>query len=172
MSLMLVTPADLPVTVDDVRANSRIDDTDNDALIEGMIKAAMGYAEQWSSRKFAAATWDFGLSAFPLGSICLPLEPVTSVTSIAYLDSHGAPQTVTGYTLTGSDVSFEGGWPPGTEIVVRFVAGEGVPHEVRQAILLLVGHWYESRETAGEAQMHEIPMGAHALLNLHRKMFV
>jgi uncharacterized phiE125 gp8 family phage protein len=172
MSLTLVTPAEMPVTVEEVRANSRIDGTADDDLIEGLIAAAVSYIESWTSRKFAPATWDYTADAFPTGAIYLPLSPVASVASIAYADANSDPQVVTGYTVDGVALSLAGGWPTGSSVVVRFVAGDGVPAAVKQAVLLLVGHWYENRETASDKALPEIPMGAHALLNLHRQMFV
>lgn len=172
MSLTIVTPAAAFVSVDDVRANSRIDGDEDDALIEGLISAAISYAERWTSRQFAPATWDYGINAFPEkgAAIDLPLWPVVSVASISYDD--GSPQELTAYTLEDGALSVSGDWPTGSEIVVRFIAGDGVPAAVRQAILLIVGHWYEHRETASDTALSEIPMGAHALLNLHRQMFV
>ncbi len=172
MSLTLVTPAVWPVTVDDAKANSRVSYDDDDFLIAGLISAATSYAERWCSQKFAPETWDYALDAFPSGSIELPLSPVTSVASISYVDSNDEAATIAGFALNSGRVSVSGEWPSGSSVVVRFTAGNGVPAAVRQAILLLVGHWYETRETASETAMAEAPMGAHTLLNLYRQMFV
>ncbi len=175
MSLTLVTAASPFVTLDEAKLNSRVTHDDDDARIEGLIGAAIAYAERWTSRKFMPSTWDYALDVFPSGSISLPLAPVTSVVSFGYEDALGVPQIVAGYSRDGSALSLSGGWPNGSGIVVRFVAGDGDPEAIkiaRQAVLMLVSHWYEARETASEKAMTEIPMGAHALLNLHRQMFV
>ena len=71
-------------------------------------------------------------------------------------------------------------WPNDTlvvlnGVVIQVVVGYGddadVPQEYKQAILLLLGHWYENREqvTVGEVA-REIPMGVEALLWLDRNV--
>lgn len=42
---------------------------------------------------------------------------------------------------------------------------------LRAAIKLMVGHWYENRETSGEGNLKDIPMGVEALL-WQRRVFV
>jgi hypothetical protein len=53
---------------------------------------------------------------------------------------------------------------------VRFVAGYGtasvVPELAKAAIKLIVGHLYESREEASEANLKEIPRGAQRCIDL------
>ncbi|MGU3496297.1 head-tail connector protein [Xanthobacteraceae bacterium A53D] len=44
-----------------------------------------------------------------------------------------------------------------------------VPPSIREAILMLVGHWYEQRGAASEAAMVEVPFGFHDLIARHRK---
>jgi uncharacterized phiE125 gp8 family phage protein len=57
------------------------------------------------------------------------------------------------------------------QVVVGYGAEDAVPQEYKQAILLLLGHWYENREqvTVGEVA-REIPMGVEALLWLDRNV--
>lgn len=39
---------------------------------------------------------------------------------------------------------------------------------MRQAMLLMIGHWYTRRESSSEFQAHELPMGVAALLGHHK----
>lgn len=39
---------------------------------------------------------------------------------------------------------------------------------MRQAMLLLIGHWYARRESASDYQSHDIPLGVNALLGMHK----
>ena len=39
-----------------------------------------------------------------------------------------------------------------------------VPAQIKQAILLIIGHLYENRESVSVERMYEIPMGAQTLL--------
>ncbi|MCK9569543.1 head-tail connector protein [Candidatus Pacearchaeota archaeon] len=75
-------------------------------------------------------------------------------------------------------------WPsttlrPVNGICVTYVAGYGysdeVPQAVKQAMKLLIGHWYENRETtiamnvgAGEADVKKIPYAVESLLWMNR----
>lgn len=95
----------------------------------------------------------------------IPLPPLVSVTSVSYVDSAGDSQTLAadqyqvvirnGKSREGLIVpAYSVSWPSLRDqydnVTVRFVAGygglESVPNAIRQAMLLLVGHWYESRE--------------------------
>ena len=58
-------------------------------------------------------------------------------------------------------------------VEVRFIAGYGtagtsVPETFRQAMLLLIGHWYENREEVSESLLSKVPTGAEALLWMDR----
>lgn len=184
MSLVLVEAADPAVTVSEAKANMRVDHDADDALIGTLIRAATAHAERWTGMAFEPSTWDLVLDRFPSAEIAVPLSPLVSVTSVTYVDEDGAEQTVAGSDFVADTASRDGwivpadgfAWPATLAAInsvrVRFVAGRGTPDDARQAILLLVGHWYANREAATDAQRHEIPLGVNALLNLHRRLFV
>jgi uncharacterized phiE125 gp8 family phage protein len=180
-------PADLPVSVAEAKANMRVETSDEDALIEGMIRAALAHAERWCGRAFVTQVWEQVLDEFPAAEIDLGLGPVVSVDSVKYDDADGVEQTVAAQDYVVDTVSGIGwvvpvegfSWPTTMETVnavrVRFTVGSvpsSVWYDVRQAILLIVGHWYAHREDASADEAKPIPMGAAALLNLHRRMFV
>lgn len=49
--------------------------------------------------------------------------------------------------------------------------GDGtLPEPITQAILLLVGHWYNQRESVSGMQMYEVPMGVEALVKPYRRL--
>lgn len=122
------------------------------------------------------------------GAITIPLPPLRSVTSITYVDENAATQTLSSSLYT-VDASSEPGrivpaygqvWPVTLDFIdtvtIRFVAGyaddgasppdyrANVPGDLKAAMLLIIGHWYGNRETAGVAGLTEIPMGAQMLL--------
>jgi len=100
--------------------------------------------------------------------------PLQSITSVKYYDSDNIEHTFTDYvadtrnepgvvifnTLPGAALLESGA------ITVRFVAGYGdneqaVPSRIKRAILALVGHWYENRETVNVGNIvNEMPMGS------------
>lgn len=184
MALSLVTaPAAEPITLAEAKAHLRVDITDDDSLITALITAARQHVEVITRRQLITATWDLTLDTWPDGdTILVPLPPLQSVTSITYKDSAG-----TVYTLPTIDyivdtaeepgrvvLAYGKTWPsttlyPAGAITVRFTAGYGaaaaVPQAIKQALLLMIGHWYENREAvAGGTVQREVPFAVEALL--------
>ena len=70
MGLRVTTPpADEPVSLADARAHLRVDGTDEDALIGGLIVAAREYAEGFTGRRFVTTDMELTLEQFPAGGI-------------------------------------------------------------------------------------------------------
>lgn len=192
MNTSLVTaPAAEPVTLAEAKNHLRVDITDDDILIESLILVARNTCEGISNHKFITQTWDIFMDAFPGGDeFILPksLSPLISVTHIKYTDEDSNQSTFnsSNYAVdTYSDpgrirLTKDANWPSDelyviNAVEVRVVVGYGddanIPQEYKQAILLLLGHWYENREqvTVGEVA-REIPMGVEALLWLDRNI--
>ena len=120
--------------------------------------------------------WDFPEAA---GAVRLPKPPTQSVTSVTYVDGAGVTQTLaaSGYQvdLTREPAllapAYGATWPDTRgaygAAAVTFVAGYGapaaVPDGLKQAILLLAGHWYLHREAVGMGGWMELPVGVKAL---------
>lgn len=99
-----------------------------------------------------------------LGRITLPRGPVTAVSAVSYVDTAGANQTLAAGTdylvdLTREPVriapAWAKAWPTArtqqAAVTVDFVAGyataAAVPEDLTLAVRLLVGHWFEHRES-------------------------
>ena len=192
MNISLVTaPAAEPVDLDEAKLHLRVDINDDDTLIESLILLARRMSEGISNHRFVTQTWDIFMDAFPgSDTIHLPksLSPLSSVTHIKYTDEDDNESTFadSNYVMdTYSDpgrikLDKDSNWPSDTltelnGVVIRVVVGYGnpadIPQEFKQAIMLMVGHWYEYREqvTVGEVA-REIPMGVEALLMLDRNI--
>ncbi|MES0444979.1 MAG: head-tail connector protein [Desulfobacterales bacterium] len=177
-----VAPTTEPVTVEEAKKNSIIEFDDDDAYVSGLIKVARQYVEEYLSRALITQTWKLYLDCFP-NVIEIPVPPLVSAT-ITYVDTDGATQTESSavYTVdTDSDPgiiyeAYNQNWstPRDVEkaVIVTFVAGYGaaddVPDPIKQAIKLLVGHYYENREQTSPLTMKEIPMGIKMLLAPYR----
>lgn len=190
MSLTIVTPpAEEPVTLTEAKNHLRVDLTDDDSLISALIVAAREHAEAITRRAFITQTLKLSLDAFPAnnGPIYVPMPPLQSVNSLKYFDTDGMEQTLTeGTDFLVDNESEPGritpapdtGWPATQNrpnaVSVEFVAGFGdaskVPQGIKQAILLMVGHWYENREavTMQGNNAGELPMAVDSLLMMHR----
>lgn len=181
MTLRRITGPGLPITVDEAKANGRIDTTAEDALVENCIRSALAHAEKWAGAAFQSQIWELVLDEFPSSEIEIPYGPVLSITSVKYIDGDGAEQTTTDYEidLTPSDKAWvipTEDWPTTMDtanaVTVRFVAGDAPPDDVRQAILLLTEHFYDNRAASSGEDVKAIPFGVFDLLNLHRRLFV
>lgn len=188
MALKLKTaPAVEPVTLTEAKAHLRVDGTDEDTFITSLIVAAREYCEKYSNRACITQTWYLWLDSFPCSdSISLPLPPLQSVASIKYYDTDNAESTISNGDYFVDPVSEPGRislaygkrWPgivlrPVNGVCIEFVCGYGlavaVPQGIKQAILLLVGHWYGNREAAGAGSVSkEIEFAVSSLLGVDR----
>lgn len=184
---LVTAPADEPIIVNDVKAQSIIEIVDDDTVIDGHITAARQHIENITNRALVTQTWDLFLDWFP-EVIEVPKSLLQSVTSISYVDTDGASQTLESsvYTVdTDTDpgriyLAYNQSWPSiraiRHAITIRFVAGYGdansVPRAIKQAMLLMVAHYYENREAVSPVQLNDIPMGVHALLAPYRVAYL
>jgi hypothetical protein len=71
-------------------------------------------------------------------------------------------------------ITFEAGPTPVSTIIVpqgRFAQRpqpqRKLPESLRQAILFLVGHWYEHREAVTDRRMDDVPLTYKAIISRH-----
>jgi len=114
----------------------------------------------------------------------LPYSPIQAVSSITYVDIGGTTQTWSS-SLYDVDIYSKPGrirpkwgetWPSirsqMNAIAMTYTCGYGataasVPAPIRQAMLLLIGHWYENREAVVIGNVlgfREIPIAVESLL--------
>jgi uncharacterized phiE125 gp8 family phage protein len=161
----LVTgPAIEPVTVVEAKRHANVVATDDDALVASLIAAARELVEEDTSRALINQTWAVELHDWWTDKIELPRPPLVSITSVKYFDVDGVEQTLaaTNYDVDtrrqpgviwwDEDVS---SYPTLSDqanaVVITYVCGYGaaataVPARAKQAILLLVSHWYRYRD--------------------------
>lgn len=205
--VLITAPSILPVTVDEVRRHVREIGTEQDAVITGMIEAAVSHLDGWTGslgRALVEQTWRADYDAF-CRALPIPLMPVTEIVSVTWRNEDGQLATVDSddYLLkTDADglshvrfrnsyslptdlyesdpvsITFKAGYPttPAIEAdpnadppVEASPAVSTVPSAIKVAIMLMVGHWFNNRETASADAMQEIPFGADVLLSTYRK---
>jgi len=170
-------PAAEPLTTAQAKSHLVVeqDFTDDDTIIGLMITAARAHIENVTGRQIYTATWVLRMDAFP-AVIEVPKPPLQSVTSVAYVDTTGASQTLTVttdytvdiYSTPGRIVPAYGcSWPSTyghvNDVTVTYVAGYGAtdasyPAPIIHALKLILGELYEHRERfiVGDAP-HEFP---------------
>lgn len=161
-------PAVEPVTVSEAKAHLRVDVSDDDAYIATLITAAREWCEQYLDRTLIDTQWTMRLDSFPY-EIELPRPPIASAgtaTAVTLTYTLGDDSTA---TLSSTQYRVDrnstpgvvrqlraGTWPANLDdynaVAVTWWAGYGasgtsVPAAIRHAILMLVAHWYENRNT-------------------------
>lgn len=184
-----VPPALEPVSLVEAKAHLHYDAADQDARIAALITAAREACEVETNRAFMTKTVCLAMDCFPgsRGAIYLPFPPLQAVLSVAYTDTAGNAQALAAENYQADAISEPGRLAPARGIVwpetdcetlgavlVSYRAGwtsaSNVPAEIKQAILLLVGHWFEqlSPVITGSIQA-ELPFTVKMLLT-HQKM--
>lgn len=178
MSLKSITaPTTEPITLEQAKAHLRVEVSDDDALISALIAAAREAVESKTQRSLMLQTWELALDAFPgcqdQYGIRLPKAPLSAVTSVAYVDSDGAPQTMAEADYQLDDHSeparilpaYGTTWPATRDqanaVVVQYEAGyadaAAVPAQIKAWMLLRIGMLYENRESVAGGTLTELP---------------
>jgi hypothetical protein len=141
-----------------------------------------------SQRRPGADWWD-GMREGPLTDLTqairhieIPKAPLQSVAFFKTFDTSNTESTFDAANYFVDSVSTPGRvvlnsgsvWPstalrPANGICIRFVAGYGnasaVPEQIKQAIKMIAGHWFENREAVVTGTISkEVEFGAKALL--------
>jgi uncharacterized phiE125 gp8 family phage protein len=187
MTAALITPPALePVSLAEAKAHLRIDADDDDALVTAAIVAARIHVEAATRRALIEQGWRIYLDAWPRKRIVpIPIAPLLAVESITVFDGAGEPVVVEADDYEVDTVSVPGRLvlsaqapaPVGRAvngIEIEVSAGYGpsgidVPGPLRQAIMMLVAHWYEHRGAVGHDLAIAIPpFGFDALIAPYR----
>lgn len=156
-------PTTEPITLSQAKKQLEIAESDrsHDEHVQRAIVAAREQYEADTQKKLITQTIQEITDAFPGGDYFeLTYRPVASVTSIAYLDTAGASQTwaAASYSLDAARrrIWLKNGYTYPTTydqwnaVTVTYVAGYGtqedIPERDRQAMLLLVGYFFEDRD--------------------------
>lgn len=173
-------PASEPLTASEVKTWLKVTATADDTLITNLIVAARQAVENYCNIKLISQTIVEYFDAFPesRGELLLRFPLVSSITSVAYVDTDGANQTFTSYNADLSGIPARL-WPnaqtewPGTKeqlkaVTITYVCGytnaDAVPDAIKTSMYLMIGRWYENREDTVKI----LPTAAENLLNPYR----
>lgn len=191
--VLVTPPTNKPLELAEVKTHLRAQtNEDEDELIKALIDAAISHLDGWSGilgRALITQTWRQSFRDFCWWSdyLRLPLAPVQSVT-VKYYDSANVQQTwsASNYSLVtdnlGPLLQFATGVSPPSVydridgVQVDYVVGYGdtsdtVPRAIRQAMLLMIGSWFQNRENEVQAAaVAPLPLAADALLTPFRRV--
>ena len=152
---VITAPLLEPISLAEVKDQLGIDDTRSDGLLSRRITQARSWAEEYTGRAFITQTREIRWDCFVDEHEC---PSALTVVSVKYIDTNGVEQTVssTDYTLdTYAFLPFVRSaygvsWPSTryerNAVRIQFTAGYGptaedVPALIKEALILLVGHW-------------------------------
>jgi len=161
--VLTAAPAAEPISLAEAKAHLRIDTDDEDTLIASLIVAGRTLVERNLGLALITQGWSYFLDHWPEACcISLPLSPVQAVSAVTVHDEDGGSSVLDadGYAVDVLSVparlTLTSATPPAVTrafnaFEVAFTAGYGdaatdVPQPIRQAVTLLVAHWFERRE--------------------------
>lgn len=170
------------VELDTLKRQCRIelDQADEEELLRAYLKAAQAWVEDYAGRALLTQTWQVSLPDFP-DRLWLPrAAPLQSVTFVKYYDASNVLQTLSSSSyvvpafaepacvVLADTYSWPDVYDRPDAVRVEYVCGwddpADVPANLVQAVLLLVGHYYEHREHSITGVMQApIAMAAEAL---------
>ncbi len=187
MPLVLTSgPAAEPVTVAEAKAHLRVDGSPEDALIASLILTARLHIETSLGLALITQSWRLELDGWPNArAVELPIRPLQAITAVRVLDQDATATTLAPSTYIVDEAStpprlvpVNSGWPaPGRAaagIEIDLTAGFGagasdVPAPIRQALLMLVAHLYEHRQSIDiGSPATRMPAAARDLLQSYR----
>jgi uncharacterized phiE125 gp8 family phage protein len=155
-------PATEPVTTAEAKVHCRVEGADSDEYLAQLVTDARRHVEDITGRALINQTWTAKADRF---DECFELRhnPVSSVSSVTYVDTDGVTQTATGSLYTADTdhlparvyLAYGQSWPSTRSqrkaVTITYVAGYGaaasaVPGPLKHAIKFLVGHWFDNRE--------------------------
>lgn len=184
-----------PVSLSTARLHLRLDTMGSppthpdDALVTALITVAREAVENFTELTVAVNDFQMKMDFFPTAEINLGTWPVNSITSVTYVDSNGATQTISAadYALdtfskpAQVNLAYGKTWPmvrnQPNAVTVTFEAGytgdtspvtNVMPKALIQAMLLTITDLYENRGAIGSKQNYEIPVMAQYLMAPYR----
>jgi uncharacterized phiE125 gp8 family phage protein len=160
-SILLSGPALEPISLDEAKAFLKVEMADDDDVIAALIAGARVHVEAQTRRALITQSWRLVRDAWPDdGRIEVLLTPLQAVTGVRIYRIDGTTQSLDASSFVVQQGAAPGvlsfNAPPpapgrpicGIELDVTVGYGDAaadVPAALRQAIRMLVAHWYDNR---------------------------
>ncbi len=183
MGTSLVTaPTEEPFTLGYAKEQLKVadDETDQNAMIIGLLLSARKYIEKITNNALVTQTWKYSRDEF-IAEIELPKPPLISIDSVNYVDIDGVAQ-VLDPSFYQYDVENKPGrlcpaygevWPQTRRqlnaVQITFTCGFGaavdVPEEMKLAMNLYIGHFFRNTEETTAVKQYPLKIGIKNLVS-------
>jgi uncharacterized phiE125 gp8 family phage protein len=187
-SILLTGPVIEPVSLDEAKTFLRVEHDDDNQLITALIVSARMQLEGQGKIALISQNWRIILDCWPHhGRIAVRPGPLKSLNAARVYDFRGQPQTIetqafvpdlgaSAFAFMPWTMQVPGRIAAGIEldVTVGFAdAATDVPEPLRQAIRLLVAHWYENRGLVAAADKSVVlPSTVAALIAPYRALSI
>jgi uncharacterized phiE125 gp8 family phage protein len=159
-SLLLTAPAVEPLSLAEAKAFLRVETADDDAVVTALIAGARIHIEAQTRRALITESWRLAFDCWPAdGRLSVGPAPLQTLTAARVFDMNNVAQAVDTAAFVpdkGASALIFAPWAlpaPGRAqagIALDVTVGYGdaasdVPEPLRQAMRILVAHWYENR---------------------------
>jgi uncharacterized phiE125 gp8 family phage protein len=168
-SLNKITEPEIePVTLAELKLQTHITFTDQDAILNSYIKAARVQAEEYQRQSYITQTWELSFDGYPEFPIFLLRPPVQSLVSVKIYDEDNVETSMaldnfyldTSSTPARLCFAEDGEWPLTylrkiDAVKIRYDTGFGddttdVPENIRHAIMLMAAFMDDNRAADAE----------------------
>jgi uncharacterized phiE125 gp8 family phage protein len=177
-------PVNEPWTLAEVKSYLKIDDSNEDSMLNTLIKGARMVAESYLNQGLITQTVTEKLDRLGDPTIYLSVSPVLAVSSFQYANSENTTATfaATDYVVdtfskpARLNIGYGKTWPTLygniNDVTITYTVGYGtessaVPFQIRQAILLMVADTYENRQD----YVKRLPTASQYLLDQYRVQY-
>jgi len=160
------------IPLDNLRQALRVEIREDDAELARLVKAAKDYIEHRTGLTLGTSTKHQYLTAFK--DCLIAGAPGVTITSVAY-EKDGVASTLAAadYKLRYTDgplamlvFDTDETADDGTvDITYTCGYGSAVPHDLMQAGVALVAHWYTNVEAAAPVELRPVPFSAQVILD-------
>ncbi len=184
-SILLTASAVEPLSLDEAKAFLRVEHDVDDALIGALIAGSLVHIEAQTRAALITQSWRISADHWPEdGRIKVTPAPLQALTAARVYDFNNVAQAIDPQAFVtdvgASVLAFAPwAWPApgrlaaGIELDVTVGYGDAaadVPEPLRQAIRLLVAHWYENRGLAAIGTVTVLPGTVAALIAPYRAL--
>ena len=157
------------LSLSEAKSHLRIGNSDYDTYVGSLIPVARKAVENFTNLLIGEQTWNLYQDVLKFQTT-ISKVPVNSIESFSYLNQDNELKTMANHTTVYEDLKskpariavedvpdlFDEGY---NQIIIEFKAGiTDLPETLKQAMLLMIGHWFENRQdVVTGTQVNEIP---------------